>query len=423
MQQIVSGPTVGEPGASVRADRPRDGRLSGFRDAVAGWPRGAAGHPAWDRSAAIFDVLMALSLTVFAQLNLRFNFDQSTHYGSSFAAAVATAVATTAVAFRRRAPLATACVVAVAIAGPELGSRLTITLWGDFVPLMIASYSVARYAQIRPALVGCAAIGLGLLVLFLRVPVIGTIGNIPFTLVPFTGAFVAGRVLRRHQEAGDRARRLESERDATVRAAIADERSRIARELHDIVAHCVSVMVVQAGAAEDLLIRDPAQARASLRSVQDSGRQAVVELQRMLGLLRGDGAALALKPQPGTDQLPDLVDHMNEVGLPVVLTIEGTPRRLPAGTELTVYRIAQEALTNTLKHAGIATARIMLRYTDHDIELEIVDNGHGGMSGSGHGLIGMRERAALYGGTLSVGKRPDGGFGVRMTLPTDGTGP
>jgi signal transduction histidine kinase len=277
------------------------------------------------------DGLLALVLTVFGQLNLRFRIDGSTQYGPGFAAAAATAVATAALALRRLAPLLTVCVVSAAVAGPELITRLTSTLWGDFVPLLIALYSVARHARLRAALTGAAVTGLALVVTMLRVPVIGTAANIPFALVPFTGAFAAGRVLRgrhdSHLEASDRARRLESEREQTIRAAIADERNRIARELHDIVAHCVSVMVIQAGVAEDLLDREPQLARAPLRSVQETGRQAVGELGRMLGLLRGERAGLALTPQPGTAQLGELAEHMNQAGLPSSSKSRGRPGR------------------------------------------------------------------------------------------------
>lgn len=373
------------------------------------------------------DGLLALALTVFAQLDLRFDVDQSTHYGSGFAAAAATAVATAAIALRRRAPLLTVCVVAMAAAVPELVTRLTITLWGDFVPMLIALYSVARHARGRVALAGAAATALAMLVVMLRVPVIRTAADIPFTFVPFTGAFVVGRVLRRrhdsHIEASDRARRLESERDETIRAAIAQERNRIARELHDIVAHCVSVMVVQAGAAEDLLERNPPLARPPLRLIQETGRQAVGELGRMLGLLRGERAELALEPQPGTAQLGELVEHMSDSGLPVVLQVEGTARLLPAGIELAVYRIAQEALTNTLKHAGPAKARVVLRYADHAVELDVLDDGRSTGApapGTGHGLIGIRERVTIYGGSLETRQRPEGGFAVRAVLPMDG---
>jgi signal transduction histidine kinase len=378
----------------------------------------------------IFDLLLAAALTAFAQLNLRFNIDQSTHYGSGFAAAVATAVATTVLALRRRAPVLTAGVVAAAVAAPELVSRLTITLWGDFVPLLVAAYSVARHAGRRGAAVGAIMIGIALAIVMLRVPVIGTASNFPFTLVPLAGAVIAGRLLGRrqrlHDEASDRARRLETERDESIRTAIADERNRIARELHDIVAHCVSVMVVQAGAAEDLLDRDPDGARPPLRSVQETGRQAVGELQRMLGLLRGEHRDAAQKaqltPQPGSAELPDLVDHMNEIGLPATLTVIGPAQPLPPGVDLTVYRVVQEALTNTLKHAGAARADVVLTYADDSVSVAIVDTGRGAAAtiGTGHGLIGMRERAALYGGRIVAGPGADGGFEVRVDLPIDG---
>lgn len=380
------------------------------------------------------DGLLALALTVFGQLNLRFRIDGSTPYGPTFAAAAATAVATAAVALRRRAPLLTVCVVAAAVAGPELVGQLTITLWGSFVPLLIALYSVARHVSGRAALAGAAVTALALVVVMLRVPVIGTAANIPFNFVPCTGAFIAGRVLRarhdRHVGISERARELEAGREETIRAAIADERNRIARELHDIVAHCISVMVVQAGAAEDLLDRNPPQARPALRSVQETGGQAVAELSRMLGLLRGEQAELALRPQPGTAQLRELAEGMRETGLPVAFQVQGTPRPLAPGVELTVYRVAQEALTNALKHAGPTRTQVVLRYGEHTVDLEVLDDGCGPgptfAAGScpgpaaGHGLIGMRERVLLYGGSLATGPGPDGGFAVRMLLPTDG---
>ncbi len=374
------------------------------------------------RGGLLFDVLIASVLTVFAQVDLRFNIDQSVHYGPVLAVAIVTAIATGVLALRRRAPLATVCVVAAAIAGPEIFTRLTITLWGDFLPLLVAAYAVARWAGRQAAMIGAGIAVFAVAVLFARVPVIGTVANVPFTFVPLIGAIVAGRVLahrhRTHTMARDLARQLESDRDESIRAAITEERNRIARELHDIVAHCVSVMVVQAGAAEDLLERDPAAAIEPLRSVQETGRDAVGELQRMLGLLRGEGSALALKPQPGTGQLTDLTEQMNLVGLPVVLTIEGSVRQLPPGAELTIYRIAQEALTNTLKHANAAKASVVLRYTDDSVELEVTDDGPGAtVTGHGHGLIGMHERAALYGGSLSAGPRSSGGYGVRVELP------
>jgi signal transduction histidine kinase len=269
-----------------------------------------------------------------------------------------------------------------------------------------------------------------LALMMLRVPALGTAANVPFAFVPVTGAIVAGRVLQhretRHRALAAHASRLEARREQQIAEALADERARIARELHDIVAHCVSVMVVQAGASEDLLERSPERARQSLRAVQETGRQAVAELGRMLSVLREYGAneensVPALEPQPGVAELPELSSRMCELGLPVDLVVSGEPRPLPLGVDLTAYRIVQEAVTNTLKHGGHGVkARISLTYMPRSLDIEISDDGRGSPSaGTGHGLVGMTERAAIFGGTMSAGDRPEGGFLVRVSLPLD----
>jgi signal transduction histidine kinase len=360
------------------------------------------------------DGAFALVVTVFAQLDLWLNIEGATHYGPQAATAAMTAVATLALALRRRAPLACAGIVAAAAGAPELVTVLTIQLWGDFLPLLVAGYSVARHAPARAAAAGAGALAAALVIVELRVPVSGTAANIPFIWVPFCTALAAGRALRARKH------RHEAERDASVRTAVADERERIARELHDIVGHCVTVMVVQAGAAENLLERDPRRASEPLQAIQDTGREAVAELRRMLGLLRGEHATPALTPQPGTAELDELIAQMGAAGLPVRLDVQGAPRPLPPGIELAGYRIIQEALTNALKHAGAASATVSLRYGAQALEIEVVDDGHGGsVNGRGHGLIGMRERAALYGGELDAGTAPHGGFRVRARLPVE----
>jgi len=201
--------------------------------------------------------------------------------------------------------------------------------------------------------------------------------------------------------------------------------------LYTFIAHSVSVMVIQAGAAEQLLEETPKRARGPLLAVQDTGRQTIVELRRLLGILRDDGQELSLAPQPGLASLDLLLEEMRQAGLPVQLRVEGAPGRLPPGVDLTAYRIVQEALTNTLRHAGPARAEVLVRYHEHALELEVLDDGRGanqreGAGGdSGHGLVGMRERVALYGGTLHAGSRAataGTGYAVRVRLPTQAAG-
>jgi signal transduction histidine kinase len=375
------------------------------------------------------DLVLALAITVFAQFDVAFDLGNSARFGPLPPLVVSTLVATLALAGRRVAPLATAVIVAVALAGPMLATPLTFSLWGGFLPLLVATYSVARHSERAAAWLGGTATAAAVVVVMLRNPDTGTAGNIPFAAVPFAVSFVAGRVLRararNHDDARVRAERLEAEREADIQVALADERARIARELHDIVAHCVSVMVVQAGAAEDLLDRDPARARVPLRSVQDTGRQAVGELSRMLGLLRADGTRQSLAPQPGTADLAELAEHMAGIGLPVELTVAGPRYELPPGADLTVYRVVQEALTNALKHAAPTTVQVTLRYDEQSVRVTVRDRGRpGGTAGPGpdrvgHGLIGMRERVGLYGGELTAGPDGDGGYLVTASLPRE----
>ncbi|MER6975953.1 sensor histidine kinase [Streptomyces carpinensis] len=382
----------------------------------------------WRRPTGLLpDALLALAITGFALLDIVFDLDNSTRYGPMPPLVVSTLVATLVLALRRLTPLATAVVVAVAIGGPMLATPLTFTLWGDFLPLLLATYSVARHGERVAAWLGAAATATTVVLVMLRNPDTGTVSNIPFAAVPIAVVFVAGRVLRararNHSDNQAQLQRLEAEREEAIGVALAEERSRIARELHDIVAHCVSVMVVQAGAAEDLLDRDPSLAHAPLRQVQETGQQAVGELGRMLGLLRGQAPQLALKPQPGTANLAELIEHMAGVGLPVELTVQGPARPLPPGVDLTVYRVVQEALTNALKHAAPTTAHVLLRYDEQSVRMSVRDTGRTGAPGGsasdqvGRGLLGMRERVGLYGGTLETGHADGGGFTVTASLP------
>src|SRR6185437_5367934 len=221
-----------------------------------------------------------------------------------------------------------------------------------------------------------------------------------------------------------RAKVAEQERELRLVAeqAAAEERSRIARELHDVVAHSVSVMVVQSSGVRRLLKEEQHREREALLSVEQIGRQALTEMRRMLGVMRtGEEAPAALAPQPGLQHLERLVAQVEEAGLPVALRIEGERPELSPGVDLSAYRIVQEGLTHALKHSKGAHAEVVIRYVDSSVQLEISDDGPGDANGdgNGHGLVGMRERVALYGGTLEAGPREGGGFVLRANLPVE----
>lgn len=251
--------------------------------------------------------------------------------------------------------------------------------------------------------------------------------------VPFVLAWVLGDSMRTRRayfsQLEERAARLEREREAQSKVAVAAERARIARELHDVVAHNVSVMVVQADGAAYVMDAAPDQARQALETISSTGRQALAEMRRLLGVLRtGDTRESGeYVPQPDVEQIEDLVDQVRRTGLAVDFKIEGTPRPLPTGVELTAYRIVQEALTNTRKHGGPdAGASVRLVYFDDGLGLLVEDDGRGaahelyedgGADGAGHGMIGMRERVGMVGGTLDAGPRPGGGFRISALLP------
>lgn len=259
--------------------------------------------------------------------------------------------------------------------------------------------------------------------------VIGTV----FITVPFVLAWVLGDSMRTRRaywaQLEERATRLEKEREQQSRMAVVAERARIARELHDVVAHNVSVMVVQADGAAYVLDASPEQAKQALETISGTGRQALAEMRRLLGVLRteeGSGGGEYV-PQPDVEQIGDLVEQVRGAGLPVEFQVEGAPRPLPSGVELTAYRIVQEALTNTRKHGGPdAGASVRLTYFDDGLGLLVEDDGRGaqqelyeagGADGMGHGLIGMRERVGMVGGTLDAGPRPGGGFRISVLLP------
>jgi signal transduction histidine kinase len=228
---------------------------------------------------------------------------------------------------------------------------------------------------------------------------------------------------RQQAELDERTEQLRRERDERARQAVMEERVRIARELHDVVAHHVSVMGVQAGAARRVLDRDPELARATLTTVEQAGRTAVGEMRRLLGVLResgGDGAELPHQPAPGVEALDELVRNTGNQALTTEFTVVGETRNLPRSVSVSCYRIVQEALTNTVRHAGASRVDVRVRYLPDDVEVEVVDDGRGRSvttAGTGLGHVGMRERVGLHGGALDVGRRPEGGYRVRARMP------
>jgi signal transduction histidine kinase len=243
------------------------------------------------------------------------------------------------------------------------------------------------------------------------------------------GVWGAGTIVRGRQELAAalqaRTLELERERELNARLAVAAERARIARELHDVVAHDLSIMVVQAGAERRALAGARPETADVLATIEATGRTAMAEMRRMLGVLRRSADDVALAPQPTLRRLDELVTQVREAGLPVELRVEGQARPLAPGVDLSAYRIVQEALTNALKHAGPAHACVVVRYGDEALDVEVTDDGAGGAAApaGGHGLIGMRERVAILGGRLDAGRRPGGGYAVRATLPLAGGEP
>lgn len=217
--------------------------------------------------------------------------------------------------------------------------------------------------------------------------------------------------------------RVQLEQAEKARWAVVEERSRIARELHDVISHSVSVMVIQAGAARHTLDPADTEMRESLQAIETAGREALAELRRLLGILRRADDEPTLAPVPGLARVGVLIEQMREAGLPTQLRVEGQPAGIAPGVDLAAYRIIAEALTNSLRHAGSAQAQVSIRYRPHELDLEITDDGQGGTAqadGTGNGLAGMRERVALYGGTLDAGPG-DAGFTVHARLPTGRT--
>jgi signal transduction histidine kinase len=325
--------------------------------------------------------------------------------------------------FRRVAPfLAPVVCAAGAISFTLLdpgGAYDTTTM---FFVLLLASWASGSLLNLRQAGVAFGSVLLAGWMVILRAP------GVPFSEAlwlsfPLAGVFVLSVAAARRAEqvrlAEERADRTEEE----VRLAVSEERNRITRELHDVLAHSVSVMTVQASAVRRRLTPEQEREREALLTVEETGRQALAEMRRLVGIMRTAEETAALAPQPGLRTLPALVEQVRQSGLPVELSVEGNPVTLPPGVDLSAYRIVQEALTNTLKHAGPARAWVAVRYGGDDVEIEVENDGRNEAAGDGggHGLVGMRERVAMCGGELHSGPRPGGGYRISARLPVAGS--
>ncbi len=334
------------------------------------------------------------------------------------------------VVFRRRYPEAAFAVAAIAGA---LELVIMATPSGADLAIVVLLYTLAAYRPRRTSIAGLAVCLAGSAVAIVRWSSLTRpahlIAWIFFGSVLFGGtslvAWVLGDSMRYRRgyylALEDRANRLEAERDAQARVAAAAERARIARELHDVIAHNVSVMVVQADGARYVLRSDPDRAEAAVTAISRTGRQALAEMRRLLGVLRAGDEVSELAPVPGLDQLRELLDQARGAGLSVDFALQGRPRRLAQGAELAAYRVVQESLTNTRKHGGLAAAaRVSLCYLPDGLLVQVTDDGLGARAaqdGAGHGLTGMRERISLYGGTVKAGPLAGGGYRVTAWLP------
>jgi signal transduction histidine kinase len=379
--------------------------------------------PALNRAGvSLLDLVLALVLTAVSQASI---WAGTTDEGPRAITVPVALVCTLGLAGRRRVP---AVVAGLTLAGwlvQAVAARSPTSMW-ELIALLLYSYSIAAYQDRRAAVLTGAVLLAGMWVVVLLDPTQEGSGDV-FTAPVLVGLpWLAGRLVRRHyaqaQDLAEANVELEQRRAQDVRAATEEERARIARELHDVVAHSLSVMVVQAGAAQQMLETDPPRASESLTSIRQTGKDALSEMRRLLGVLRTDSDGLAFSPQPGVRELAALLERMRAAGLDAQLVVETELQGLSPGADLAAYRVVQEALTNTLKHAGKVPTEVSLKVADGILDIRVEDRGDrrtaNGAPG-GHGLIGMRERLALYGGSVNAGPGPDGGWRVHARMPID----
>jgi signal transduction histidine kinase len=357
----------------------------------------------------------ALAVALFVVLELELAIGQPDDAGP--VSALAAALATLPLAYRARLPLTAFVAVWTGLGllswkAPTLDESSMAFL----VVFVLSLYSLGAHTTGRRAWIAGALVPVGIALFVTDDGDAFHPGDVLFGTLLVGGPWLAGLALRLRRQ---RERRLEREKEA-AEAAVVEERARIARELHDVVAHAISVVVLQARGGRRMLDSEPAEARTAFDTIERTAGEALVEMRRLLGLLRADDEEIALAPQPSLARLDSLVSSVRGAGLPVELVVEGDPVALPPGVDLSAYRIVQEALTNALKHAGPTTARVLVAYEDGEVRLEVADDGAGDAGtgeGTGHGLTGIRERVTVYGGDFDAGPRQGGGFAVRARLP------
>lgn len=374
----------------------------------------------------IVDALLVLGVLVSGLGEIWVPFDSRQGDGNLAAATVEVVVAASALWWRRTYPVRALTVVLAALFLPTLVEQGFLLFFGHFVPICIAVFSTARHGTGRQRWVGAVLTAAFFIYGDLNVELLGSLTEVLYhwgvLIVCFSTGWWQAAMSQRAEESRRQAIRAEVEAAGQAARAVLEERARIARELHDIVAHAMGVMVVQAGAAEQLIHDDPERVGRALITIRELGTEALGEMRRLVTVLRDDQEVGLLAPQPGLDGLEELVDAARLSGLPVGLTVSGDRRDLPAGVDLAAYRIVQEALTNALRHAGGSKrVEVDVRFGSDRIDLEVRDDGVAtpDTAASGHGLVGMRERVALYGGSLHAAPLPGRGFVVKAMLPLE----